>query len=251
LAGVEGSFSPAVEVTASRFIVATTLISIIFGLAVATLSRTVTGWLGPGMVLVGKGRATAATGLGLGIVLGAVAGSLLVTGFGQPIETLPGMVNLPVLPAMIVVLAGGGVLGWITAVIVQLVGVPEGVDEAQAEELSAVRKRLSGAIGVPTTAAAGLALLVLPFALVLIRSDGFVKGGAAAVGVVAAISILTFAGLSTSRPGMKISIREFVAVLAGIGVVIVIIVAVLLARRGPAEAGTVEALTTRLSNLSS
>jgi hypothetical protein len=161
---------------------------------------------------------------------------LLITGFGSPIESLPGVVNLPVLPAIIVVVIGGAVLGWVTAALVQLLGVPEGVDEHQAEELSAVRKRLGGAIGVPTVAASGLALLVLPFALVLIRSDEFARGGAAAVGVVAAISILTFAGLSASRPGMKITVGEFLVALAGIGVVIVIIVAVLLARRGPAEA---------------
>jgi hypothetical protein len=116
-----------------------------------------------------------------------------------------------------------------------LFGVPVGVDEHQAEELSAVRRRLGGAIGVPTAAASGLALLVLPFALVLIRSDEFARGGAAVVGVLAAISILTFAGLSASRPGMKITVGEFMVALAGIGVVIVILVAVLLARRGPAE----------------
>jgi hypothetical protein len=89
---------------------------------------------------------------------------------------------------------------------------------------------------------------------VLIRSDEFARGGAAAVGVVAAISILTFAGLSASQPGMKITVGEFLVALAGIGVVIVIIVAVLLARRGPVEPGTaeaVEALAKTLANLRS
>jgi hypothetical protein len=234
LTGTEGSYVAAVEVSSSRFILGVTLLSAIFGVMVATLSRTVTGWLGRGMALAGKADATVLLGLGLGAVLGAIAGGFLTAGFGRPIEAVPGMVSLPVLPSMTVVLLGGAFLGWLTAALVQVIGVPEGVDPRHAEELAMVRRRLGGALALPVAGALALGLLVLPFALVLIRSNGFAEGGASVVGILTALGILTFAGLSASRPSMKITFGEFLAALAGIGVIILIIVAVLLARRGPA-----------------
>ncbi len=56
------------------------------------------------------------------------------------------------------------------------------------------------------------------------------SGGAAVLAILVAASILGIAGLSASRPGMKIKRSEFVVALGGIGVVILIIVAVFLAR---------------------
>ena len=48
LDGVEGDFSPSVLVTGSRFVLGAALLSVLFGVIVATLSRTLTGWLHPG-----------------------------------------------------------------------------------------------------------------------------------------------------------------------------------------------------------
>ena len=74
-----------------------------------------------------------------------------------------------------------------------------------------------------------LFVLVVPFAFVLIRSNHMASGGAAVLAILVSASILGIAGLSASRPGMKIRRGEFVVALGGIGVVILIIVAVFLA----------------------
>ena len=56
------------------------------------------------------------------------------------------------------------------------------------------------------------------------------SGGAAVLAILVSASILGLAGLSASRPGMKIRRSEFVIALGGIGIVILIVVAVFLAR---------------------
>ena len=233
LAGSEGDYSPAVLVETSRFLLATALFSIGFGLIVATLSRTMTGWLSPGSALIGRGGVTRLIGAGSGLVLGLVAGSVLTSAFGLPVEGTEGMVSLPIMSALIVVLLGGALLGAVTAALVQMVGIPAGVAAAEATEVDAVRSRLAGAISVPLAGVLALGLLVIPFAVVLIRSNHMASGGAAILAVIAAASVLVISGLSASRPGMKISRSEFLLALGGIGVVLLIIVAVLLARRGP------------------
>jgi hypothetical protein len=169
-------------------------------------------------------------GAGIGLVLGLAAGSVLTSAFGQPVEGTEGLVSLPVLPALIVVLIGGAALGWITAALVQVVGVPASLFESESHEVDAVRSRLGSAIGVPLAGIIALVVLVVPFAYVLIESNHMATGGAAVLAILVSASILGIAGLSASRPGMKIRRGEFVVALGGIGVVILIIVAVFLAR---------------------
>lgn len=233
LLGSEGDFSPSVLVTGSRFVLATALLSVVFGLIVANLSRTLTGWLRPGAALEGRNGVTHLIGAGIGLVLGLGAGSVLATAFGVPVEGSEGLVELSVLPALIVVLIGGALLGWITAALVQVVGVPASLSEGESHEVDAVRSRLGSAIGVPLAGVIALSVLVLPFAYVLIKSNHMASGGAAAIAILASASILLIACLSASRPGMKIRRSEFVVALGGIGVVILIIVAVFLARSEP------------------
>lgn len=230
LGGSEGDFSPAVLVTGSRFVLATALFSVVFGLIVATLSRTLTGWLRPGATLEGRNGVTRLIGAGTGLILGLGAGSVLVSAFGEPVEGGEGLVTLPVLSALIVVLLGGAFLGWITAALVQVVGVPASLTEDESHEVDAVRSRLGAAIGVPLAGIIALVVLVLPTAFVFIESNHMASGGAAALAIIVSASILGIAGLSASRPGMKIRRGEFVVALGGIGVVIMIIVAVFLAR---------------------
>jgi hypothetical protein len=234
LAGEEGEYRPAVLVEGSRVVLATAFLSIVFGLIVASLSRTLTGWLSPGSALVGRQNLTRFIGAGAGLLLGLVAGSVLTSAFGVPVEGTEGMVSLPVMSALVVVLAGGALLGAVTAALVQAVGIPAGV-AADKTEVDAVRSRLAGAVSVPLAGVAALALLVIPFAIVLIRSNHMAPGGAAILAVIAAASVLAISGLSASRPGMRISRGEFLLALGGIGVVLTIIVAVLLARRGPSH----------------
>ena len=230
LTGSDEELRPAALVTGSRFALATALLSVVFGLIVATLSRTLTGWLRPGAALEGRGGVTLLIGVGTGLVLGLAAGSVITSAFGEPIEGSEGLVALPVISAVVVVLVGGALLGWITAALVQVVGVPVGLSESETHQVDAVRSRLGSAIGVPLAGVIALAVLVIPFAFVLIRSNHMASGGAAVLAILVSASILGIAGLSASRPGMKIRRSEFVIALGGIGVVILIVVAVFLAR---------------------
>jgi hypothetical protein len=230
LDGSEGDFSPSVLISGSRFVLATALLSVVFGLIVATLSRTLTGLLRPGAALAGHNGVTRLIGAGTGLVLGLAAGSVLASAFGQPVEGTEGLVALPVLSALIVVLIGGAVLGWMTAALVQVVGVPASLFESESHEVAAVRARLGSAIAVPLAGIIALFVLVVPFAFVLIRSNHMASGGAAVLAILVSISILGIAGMAASRPGMKIRRSEFAVALGGIGVVILIIVAVFLAR---------------------
>lgn len=224
--GEEGAWRPVVEVVPGWVILGTTLLSVLFGLVVAAFSRTVTGWAGPGMSLTSSRRVTALLGLGMGAVLGALAGSLLVSAFAIPIEGIEGLTQVPVVAGSLLMLVGGAALGWVTAAVVQAVGVPEGIPAEEALEVVSVRDRLASAVGIPLAAALALAVLVLPFAYILIRFPA----AAPALAVLVSGSILGFAGLSASRPGMRVSAGDFLVAAAGVGVVVLIIVAVLLAR---------------------
>jgi hypothetical protein len=72
-----------------------------------------------------------------------------------------------------------------------------------------------------------LALLVLPFAWTLIESNHLTSGGAAIVAIITASGILAFASLAGSRPNMKIGLGEFLIAVAGIGIVVLMLFAVL------------------------
>ena len=225
--GEEGDFSPALILPRGRLILVTALFSVLFGAIVASLSRTLGGWMQKGGGLSGRSRLSTLLGAVLGGVLGLGAGASLAS-FGQPVENTPELVQLPVVAAIFVVMIGGGVLGWIVAAVVQVLGIPAG--EEKTEEVTRVRSRLTGAIAVPVAGIIALGLLVLPLAIVLIRSNHLASGGAAVLAVIAAASILAIASLSASRPGMRISRGEFFLALGGIGIVVMIVFAVMLAR---------------------
>ncbi|CAN5805462.1 hypothetical protein BH18ACT6_BH18ACT6_12690 [soil metagenome] len=227
--GAEGDFSPAVIVDRGRLTLVTALFSLIFGAVVAALSRTVAGWVSPGNALVGRVGLTTAVGALLGLVLGFGAGAVLAA-FGEEVEGVENLIQLPVVATIIVVLLGGALMGWLTAALVQAVGIPAGVGDHEAEEVATVQRRLTGAIAVPLAGVVALAVLVLPLAIVLIRSSHLSRAGAPILAIIASASILAVASLSASKPGMKISRGEFLATLSGIAVVLVIAMAVLLAR---------------------
>lgn len=234
--GEEGDFSPALLLDRNRMVLVTALFSVVFGAIVASVSRTATGWLVPGGRLGGRGRAATYLGAVAGAVLGLVAGSVLGS-FGQAVENAPELIQLPVVAAILVVVTGGGLLGWVIAGLVQVLGVPEGTHDL---DVRRVQSRLTGAIGVPLAGLVALALLVLPLALVLIESNHLASGGAAVLAIIASGSILAIASLSASKPGMKISRGEFLLALGGIAVVVMIIFAVMLERSpdaGHAEEG--------------
>ena len=242
--GEEGRFSPAVEVNTRLFLLGSALLSMVFGLIVASLARTIPGWIDAGMALGGSARSSGLVGIGTGLVLGLVGGGVVTSAFGVPIEGVEGRVVVPVLSALVLGLVGGAALGWLTAAFTQAVSMPSSVLES-ASEVAQVKSRLGAAISVPLAGVLALVLLVVPFAVVLIRSNHMTSGGAAIIAILAAASILTIAGLSASSPGMKISRGEFLLALTGIGVVLTIIVAVMLAQSEPHDEEAVEAVEAR------
>jgi MFS family permease len=246
--GEEGNFSPAFEVNTRLFLLGSALLSMVFGLIVASLARTIPGWIDRGMALGGLARSSGWVGIGTGLVLGLVGGGVVTSAFGVPVEGVEGRVVVPVLSALVLGLVGGAALGWLTAAFVQAVSMPASVPES-ASEVAQVRSRLSAAISVPLAGLLSLVLLVVPFAIVLIRSNHMTSGGAAIIAILAAVSILAIAGLSASSPGMKISRGEFLLALTGIGVVLTIIVAVMLAQSEPHEEEAVEAAEARAFGL--
>lgn len=233
LAGEEGALAPAVEVTSSRLVLGVSLLSIVFGIVVATFSRAATGWADRAAQLEGRWATTVTLGAGLGLVLGVAAGAVMVSAFSEPIEGSEGLALVRVIPALIVVLLGGAVMGWLTALVVQVVGVPSAVDEESAAEIADVRGRLSAAVSIPLAALILLGLLVLPLGFTFIRTNEMAGGGAAVLAIFAAASILGIGAMSASRPTMRISRGELLVAIAGVATVVVIVFAVIQSRAGP------------------
>lgn len=180
------------------------------------------------MELSSSRSSTAWLGAVVGLVLGAIAGPLLTSGFGTPIEgSEEGLVQLPVLATLGVMLIGGAILGALTTIVPQLLGTPVTVDEDAEEEISTVKSRLGNAMSIPMAAALLLAVLVIPFGYVLIQSNHLGANGAAIVAILTAGGILGFATLAGSKPEMRISFGEVMVAIVGIGTVLVIILAVL------------------------
>jgi len=226
----EGPFTPVIQVNSNGLIIGASLISVVFGAAIASLSRAAAAWANPGMQLSNSPSSTAWVGALIGLALGVVAGAALANGFGTPVEGLEGVVQLPVLPTIAVMAIGGALLGGLTAAVTQAIGVPVAVPEGAGEEIESVRARLGAAFGIPLTGLLLLLLLVLPFAWALIESNHLTSGGAAIIGILAAAGILGFASLAGTKPNIKLSFGEVMVALIGIGTILVFILAVLFAR---------------------
>lgn len=220
---------PVVAVDSLGVVVGVALVSIVFGALVAGLSRAGAAWVNPSMQLSSSKSSTIWVGGVLGLVLGIVGGVLL-NGIGTTIEGSDGLVQIPVLGAFGLMIIGGAALGALTAVVPQLLGTPVAVADEDADEVVAVRKRLGDAISVPVAGVLILVVLVLPFAYALIESNHLTSGGASIIAILTASGILGFAALSGTRPQMKISFGELMVAVAGIGTVLVIIIAVLFFR---------------------
>ena len=225
--GEEGSFQAAVEVTGGWVVIGSALIGVAVGLALAGVSRSVTGMLDRGMRLVSSSAVTALVGAGVGAVGGAAIGALVV-GAGAPSEIDPEVTVIPVLAGLLWTVFGWIAVGWATGALVQAVGVPDGVDESEAAETGSVRARLVSAFGIPLGATVVILAVVLPLAFIFVQFPGF----APLLAIFVSAGILGFAGLSASRPGMRITTGEFFIAGAGIGVILLILVSVLLVQGG-------------------
>ncbi len=223
----EEQFRPILISDATTLLIGAALVSVVFGAVVASLARAAAGWTNPSMQLASSKSSTAWIGGALGLVLGIAGGAVLGSGFGIPIEGSEGLVQLPVLPTLLVMLIGGAVLGGFTTLATQFFAVPVAVQDEDRDEIGAVKRRLGGAIGIPMAGLLILLLLVLPFAVTLIESNHLTSGGAAIIAILASAGVLGFASLAGSKPNMKISFGEFLVALAGIGVIIILVFAVL------------------------
>lgn len=243
---------PVVQVNPNSVILGIALVSVVFGAIVAGLSRAATSWTNPAMQLSGSKAGTAWLGAIVGAILGVIAGSML-TGFGTVVEgSEPELVQLPILATLLVMVLGGALLGALTALVPQVLGVPVAVDEADTQEVVTMKSRLGNAVGVPVAGVLLLLFLVLPFAYALIESNHLAPGvGGAIVAVVAASGILGFAALAGSRPEMRISLGDVMVAVIGIGVVLVIVISVLFATQDEshAEEEPAEAVVTQTALL--
>lgn len=232
---------PVVRVSPNSVMIGIALVSILFGAVVAALSRAAASWRDPAMQLSGSRSSTAWVGAGIGLVLGVAAGALL-GGLGTPIEgSEEGLTQLPVMTAMVVMLAGGALLGAITAAIPQIFGTPLAVDDEELSEAATVRRRLGDAIGIPLAGLVLLATLVLPFAYALIQSNHLTSNGAAVVAIITAGGILGFAALAGTKPHIRITFGELMVAVIGVGTVLLILLVVLAFRSADheeAEPGT-------------
>lgn len=224
---VEGGFDTVLEVISGWVIAGSALIGIAVGVAVAATTRVVAGLASPGMRLVSSSVVTGVIGAVAGGVIGAAIGALVV-GSGAASGLDPAIQVVPVLPALLWLVAGWTAGGWAIAALVQSLGVPAGVDDLESEETGVVKRRLTSAFGIPALAAVALLLFIVPLAFIFIQFPSF----APLLAAIVAIGILGFASLAASRPGMRISAGEFLAAVAGVGVVLLILVSVLLVQGG-------------------
>jgi MFS family permease len=224
----EEPFGAGVEVTLTWLIVVTAVASALFGSVIAMAARLVPGWLNPAMTLRGSTGASAWLGALVGAVLGAIGAPILSGLAGETIET--GIV-LSVRATFLVLLVGGALLGAFVAAVVQLIGEPEVLPAEVEEESTVVKRRLAGGILIPLAGLGAIALLVLPFALLLLQYHS----AAPALALAAAGGILSFAFLAAYRPGLRVTRGEFILAAAGIGIVLLIIVLAYLYLFGPEE----------------
>ena len=229
----EDPYRAGVEVTLLGLIMVTAIASALFGSLIASASRRVPTWFHPEMGLRGSAGATAWMGAFIGAILGTVAASLVSGLVGETIET--GVV-LSVGGAFVALLIGGAILGAVVAAVVQLLGDPE----VQAPELEAeakiVKRRLAGSVLIPLAGLGAIALVVVPFGLLLIEFHD----AASALAVVASAGILMFAFLAAYKPGLKITTGEFIIAAVGIGIVLLFVVLAVL-NFGPEETPAEEA----------
>lgn len=219
---------PLVQVSPNGVILGIALVSVVFGAIVAGVSRAAAGWANPAMQLSSSRAGTVWVGGGVGLVLGIVAGAML-DGLGTAVEgSDPPLVQLPILSSLMVMILGGAVLGGLTALIPQLVGVPVALDPSDDDEVATVRTRLGRALSIPLAGLVLLVLLVLPFAYALIQSNHLAPNGGAIVAIVAAGGILGFSALAGTKPEIRISLGDLMWAILGLGTVLVIIISVLL-----------------------
>lgn len=223
LAGTEDAPQAVLLAEPSKLLLYAAIVSAVFGALVARTASVVPAWFDRGLEVRTSLRTSTIAGGGLGAVLGVAAAGVLL-GLGEPVDQLspedPALVALGVVSTLVTVVAGGAVLGAVTAGLTQALALPAGLTEAEEAESDVIKHRLATSYLMPLMVIVGILVLVLPFAYLLVSYHSM----APLIAMVAAAGILGFAGLSASRPGMRITVGEFFVAAIGIGVVLLFIV---------------------------
>jgi MFS family permease len=198
------------------------LLSVAIGMATAGLARMVPSWTSPGRKLVGSPVPSLAVGALVGGLTGALLAALML-GLGEPPELPEDPTVVPGMASILWGLVFWVGAGWLIGALVQTLGVPDGVEPIDLDQVRTVRTRLVTAFGLPLLAVLTILVLVLSFAFVFLSFPSW----SPLTGTVIAGSILAFAALSASKPNMKVGLQELVVAAAGIGVVVVLIYAAL------------------------
>ena len=210
------------SVVAGSFLFGSALLGAFVGGVGAAFVRAVTGWRDAGMRLV----ASPASSVVIGAVAGAVTGvvvAAVVTGSGTVDVADEAVTRIPLLPTLLWTLFGWVGGGWLIGALVHYFGVPDGLGEAELAEGTTVSRRLGTAFSLPVVSLLTILMVVLPAAWVFIQFPGW----APVIAMFIAGAIIAFAGLSATRPGMRISGGEFLVAVGGVAAVVVILVAVL------------------------
>lgn len=224
LAGTDDDPTLIWQVAPGRFVLGAAAVSALFGAIIARLSGTVPAWFDKGLSVRTTGRSLVIVGAGLGAVLGVVAAGVLL-GMGSPVEVLPeepALTQISIIPTLVLVLVGGAFLGAVVSIAAQVVALPDGLSEREREESEVIKHRLGTSYMMPLMVVLAIVLLVVPFGLLLVEFASV----APLIAIITAGGILTFASLSASRPGMKVTVTEALVAAAGIGTVVLFIVLV-------------------------
>lgn len=201
------------------FVVLSVVFSAVFGAVTAYLARAVVPLFQPELQIRGGRGSALVLGAILGALLGTVAAFVGVSVVGQ--QTDAGFV-IPFLPAVLLVTLGGAVFGAGTAVGVYAFSEPA-LEGPEAEEIHQVRRRLLGAFAMPVAFFLAMAVLVVGLGTLFLRFHI----AAPVLGLAVAGGILAFASLIASRPRGKVPVAEVLLAVAGIGVVVLVMVAIL------------------------
>ncbi len=222
MVGEPGTLQAAVEVRPAALLGVVVGMSGLFGALLGAVAHVVPGWWHPEFRLAGTGRGAAVAGGLVGLLLGGVASAVLLGAVGTDLGE--GVTALPVRATMVWLLLGGALLGGITAGVAHALGVPAAVGAEERGEADAVRKRLSTSLLLPLAALGAVALLVLPFAWLLYTYHD----AAPLLALFVAGAILAIAAVLASRP--KVRLADLFVAVAGVGAVLLVVVAVLVAR---------------------
>ncbi|MEX1004643.1 MAG: hypothetical protein WD990_04520 [Acidimicrobiia bacterium] len=217
-----GEISFVFSVVPGTFIIGSALLGAALGAVGAGFVRALTGWRAAGMRLVSSHASSLLAGAVAGLVTGVVVAAVIAgSGSVDPADETATLV--PMLPAILWTLFGWVGGGWLIGTLVHAVGVPDGLAGDEITEGVVVRQRLGSAFSLPVVSVLAILVLVLPAAWVFIQFPAW----APLIAIFISGGIISFAGLSAARPGMKISAGEFLVAASGVGVVVIILVAVL------------------------